>query len=283
VAGVGKPGRAQFYELVRRAIADLIEHGFDSQERLDYWLRELEIAARDALIPENVLQTQLREALERAFHRSLTGGGLVRAHRGVDTFTIAAIKPKLHAELNRRIEATANLIKLNREASIARTLQRFSGWAMSVPVGGTEVAERREVAENVRRGVAGLPFEERRVVIDQGHKLVAAINEIVATDGGAIAAAWKHVREGGGYQARPEHVARNDHIFAVRGNWALEQGLMKLAGRQYTDEIEAPGELVYCRCQYVYVYNLRDLPPDMLTSKGREELERVREQLRILK
>jgi len=69
----------------------------------------------------------------------------------------------------------------------------------------------------------------------------------VATDGGAIAAVWRHVREGGGYQARPEHEARNGKIFVVRDNWALLKGLMKLAGAQYTDQIEAPGELVILR------------------------------------
>jgi hypothetical protein len=47
---------------------------------------------------------------------------------------------------------------------------------------------------------------------------------------------------------------------------------MRLNGHQYTDEIEMVGEFVYCSCSYQYVYALRDLPPDMVTAKGRETL-----------
>lgn len=269
------PARGQsFYQVLNDAIADLMEHGFDSQERLEQWLERIHLAARASLIPEDVLQRELTDALARTYHRSVNG--LIRAHKGIGEFTLQSIKPKLRAELDRRILASASLIKLNREASVQNTLQRFAGWATSIPIGGTEMAQRREVSTQVRRSIAGLPFEERRVVIDQGHKLIAAVNEIVATDGGAIAAIWRHAREGGGYQARPEHESRNTHIFVIRGNWALQAGFMRLAGRQYTDQIEAPGELIYCRCQYQYLYNLRDLPLEMLTELGRAELARVR-------
>jgi hypothetical protein len=272
--------RAEFYGVVTAAIHDLMEHGFDSQERLDRWLVRIQEAARRALIPESVLVRSLQDALGQVYQRTTQLGKLARAHPGVSHFTLEMIKPKLRAELDRRILASASLIKLNREASIARTLQRFAGWASSVPKGGTEIANRKEVKDTVRRGIASLPFEERRVIVDQGHKLVAAINDIVATDGGAIAAEWRHVREGGGYQARPEHEKRHGKVFVIRDNWAMKQGLMKLAGAEYTDEIEAPGELVSCRCSFSYFYTLRDLPAAMLTSKGRAALAEVRAKIR---
>jgi len=65
----------------------------------------------------------------------------------------------------------------------------------------------------------------------------------------------------------------------VRDNWALEKGLIKLAGHQYTDQVTEPGEEVFCRCYYEYIYNLRDLPPEMITAKGREALELARQRL----
>lgn len=269
-----------FYQILTAAIEDFTEHGFDSQERLDAWLRQLEAAARAALIPEAVLQRELRGMLTRVYERVSQSGKLLRAHKGVGQYTLAAIKPKLRAELDRRILASTSLITLNRESSVQRTLQRFAGWATSIPIGGTDVVDRREVARSVRRSIAGLPFEERRVVIDQGHKLSAAVSEIVATDGGAIAAIWRHVMErGGGYQPRPDHVARNNVVYVIRDNWALKAGLMKIAGAEYTDQITAPGEEVYCRCKYQYLYNLRDLPQAMLTQKGHAELARVRAQI----
>jgi hypothetical protein len=270
----------QFYARLNEAISDLVEYGFDSQKRLDEWLQVLEIAARGSLVDPSVLQREVREALTRAYAKAVEGPSPLKVHRGISHFTLAAIKPKLRAELDRRILVSAQLIKLNREASIRRTLQRFAGWATSIPAGGTDVGERQKTAESVRKGIAALPFEERRVVIDQGHKLSAAVNDIIARDGGAIAGKWVHVMERGpGYQPRPEHVKLNDHIFVIRNNWALAAGFMKLAGRQYTDQIEQPGEKIFCRCTYEYLYNLRDLPEDMITAKGRAELIRVRAQI----
>lgn len=272
-------GRAEFYKVVNEAIADFTEHGFDSQERLDRWMLALQRAARGALVPEAELQREVASMLTRVYDRAV-GGGLARAHPGIGQFTLQQIKPKLRLELDRHILASTSLIKLNREASVQRAVQRLAGWATSIPVGGSDVVDKADTKESVRRSIAGLPFEERRVVIDQGLKLASSINTIVAVDGGAIFAYWKHVREGGGYQARIEHERRNDVIFVVRDNWALKAGFMKLDGCQYTDQVEQPGEFVFCRCSFSYRYNLRDLPESMRTSKGRDELARVQSLIR---
>ena len=45
---------------------------------------------------------------------------------------------------------------------------------------------------------------------------------------------------------------------------------------------EQPAELPFCRCAYVYVYNLRDLSPEMLTAKGKAALAEVREKIAAL-
>jgi hypothetical protein len=269
-----------FYKLLGAAIDDLLEHGFDSQQRLEDWLQQLAEAARRALVPEYVLQNSVKEMLNRVYTKTVGGNRLIERYPGVEQFTLERIKPHLRAELDRRIVASASLIKLNRNASIQRTLQRFAGWATSVPAGGTEVAKRREVKQQVRRGIAALPFEERRVVIDQGHKLVAAINEIVASDGGAIAARWHHVKEGPpAYDARPEHVARDGKVYLIRGSWAQQKGLVKPGSPGYTDDVTQPAEEPFCRCGWVFLFALRDLPTDMLTAKGKEALLEARRAL----
>lgn len=265
-----------FYEITNAAINDMIERGFDSEARLTEWLQKLEQAARLALVPEAVLVRTMADALARIYDKTVDTKRLLKIHKGISHYTLAAIKPKLRAELDRRILASAGLIKLNRKASIQRTLQRFQGWSTSIPPGGTRVADRAEVKKTIRKSIAGLPFEERRVIIDQGHKLISAVNEIVAVDGGAIAAVWRHVNEGGGYQARKEHEDRDGKVFLFRNSWAMQKGLVKLAGHQYTDQIEQPAELPFCRCSYVWLYALRDLPPEMLTAKGKETLIAVR-------
>ena len=274
--------RATFYTLLSEAMEDMQRYGYDSQARLDGWMKRLRSAAREALVPEATLQAVLGDALGRVFRRSVQPRTLLKRHPGLSEFTLRQIEPRLHAELSRRIAASADLIKLNRAAAIEKTLQRFAGWATAIPHGGGVTPERREETHRIRKGIAGLPFEERRVIIDQGHKLAAAIDDLVASDGGAIAGIWRHVREAG-YNARPEHLARDGELFVVRGNWALERGLMKLAGHEYMDQIEAPAQLPYCRCKWGrWVYSVGELPREMLTAKGLEELQCARRTLRTL-
>ncbi len=128
--------------------------------------------------------------------------------------------------------------------------------------------------DEVRKPLASLPFRERRVAVDQGHKFVANLSEILAVDGGALAGHWVSHYTQRNYDYRPEHkhFDVDDKFFVVRDNWALRAGLMKVDGYRYTDEIERPAQLPFCRCYYRWVHSLNRLPADMLTVKGREKL-----------
>ena len=266
-----------FYDALTQAVSYFSAHGYSSSDELLVWQKRLREAAERSLISQSRMVEMLRDNLGATYRRLVDRDGLMRMHPGVERFTIDHIKPQLRAELDRRILASADLIKLNREASIQRSLQRFSGWATSIPAGGSETVEKIKQKELIRRSVAGLPFEERRVIIDQGHKLVSAINDITATAGGAIAAEWNSHWRQSNYNYRKGHKERDGKVYAIRGNWALEKGLMKAGDAGYTDEITAPGEEVYCRCFYRYIYSIEELPDDMKTKKGREALERAKE------
>lgn len=264
-----------FYQTVNDAIADFTKNGFDSDERLSFWLREIREAAARTM-PVFNLDALLRRTLNGIFQRLIERRGILKLHPGISRFTLDRVAPRLRSELDRRIMASANLIKLNRAAAMEKTMQRFSGWATSIPMGGSKATDKSAEAKTVRKALAQLPFEERRVAIDQGHKFNSSLNEILATDGGAIAAVWhSHWRERG-YDYRPDHKKRDEKVYMVRGNWAQKQGLIKVGEAGYTDQITKPGEEVYCRCQYHYVYNLRDLPEEMLTLKGKQALQKFR-------
>ena len=270
-----------FFETLTAAINDVIEHGYDTQARVDYWIEQIRAAAIASLVPEHVLEQSLRDTLSTIYKRLVERGHVFRYVPDVSKFTLERVKPHLRAELDRRIMASANLIRLNRQASIEKTLQRFQGWSTSIPTGGTDAAARVEVKTSIRRALAQLPFEERRVVIDQGHKLTSAINEIVAVDGGAIAAEWRSHWKQAGYNYRVDHKDRDLKVYAIRGSWAIERGLIN-KGAGYTDEMTKPGEEVFCRCFYRYITTLGALSrarPDMLTQKGQDELARVRKEL----
>lgn len=266
--GSGYSG-GRFYTVLTEAVAEFTEHGFDSQERLDYWLKRIADAARDSLIPEHVMEREIRDALQAAYVRQIERGAILKRHPGVPRFTLDQVRPKLRAELDRRIMANASLIKLHRAEAVETTLRRFSGWATSIPAGGSRVVERNEVKGGIRKALAQLPFEDRRCAIDQGHKFVADLDRILAVDAGALAAIWhSHYRQAG-YNYRVDHKERDGRVYLLRGSWAADRGLIKAGPAGYTDAITQPAEEVFCRCYYEWLYALRDLPDAMLTEKGR--------------
>lgn len=261
-----------FYEVLTAAINDIIEHGFDSEKRIEEWSKKLRNAALRSMLPESDIQRNLEKAMKDVYDRLVTKGGLLKQNKSVDKYDINRIKPKLRAELDRRIMASANLIKFNREESINNTIRRFQGWATSIPIGGSQAVDRRLEKAHIKKSLGKLPFEERRVIIDQAHKLSATIKDIVAVDNGAIAAEWNSHWRQPNYNYRKDHKERDEKIYVIRGNWASDKGLIK-APDGYTDQITQPGEEVFCRCNYRYIYNLRQLPDKMLTAKGKSALE----------
>lgn len=268
--------KQSFYDVLTAAINDVTEHGFDSEGRLAYWTEELRKAAEGSLRSATAAQDMLRAGLSVVYKRLVDRGEVARYHSGVSQFTLQQVAPQLRAELDRRILASASLIKLNRAEAIGKTLQRFAGWATSVPSGGAKrTTNKKDTKDDVRKSIAQLPFEERRVLIDQGHKLAASINEIVASDGGAIAGVWcSHWRQAG-YNYRADHKERDRNVYLLRGSWAHNAGLVKPSGDGFYDEVTAVGQEVNCRCYLTYVYSLRELPKDMLTKRGETELKRV--------
>jgi hypothetical protein len=271
-----------FPEVLAAAIDDLVENGFDSMERIDRWTRELRLAAERSLVSPASMEQQLRDALAAVYRKMVDQGGVFRFNPGVERFTLEKIKPALRNELDRRIMASANLIKLNRTEAIEKTLRRFQGWSTSIPAGGISAESKRDVKANVRKALSQLPFEERRVLIDQGHKLTAALSEIVASDGGAIAGRWHSHWRQAGYDYREEHKERDEQVYLVRDSWAHRAGYVKKGSAGYYDEITAAGQEPYCRCYVTWLYNLRDLPETMLTAKGSSALASVqgREEVR---
>lgn len=237
-----------FYSVLSAAIDDMLAHGFDDIERVNAWTRKIREAAERSLIRPESLEQRLRDALASRYRKLVDDGEIERYHEGIDRFTLDRIKPALRGELDRRIAASANLIKLNRTESVEKTLRRFQGWSTSLPPGGVSGESRAEVRTNVRASMKSLPFEERRVIIDQSHKLFGAINEIVASDGGAIAGRWRSNYRQPGYNYRPEHKERDNEIYLIRDSWAHRAGLVKKGGNPYVDEITAPGQEPFCRC-----------------------------------
>jgi len=220
-----------FYEVLRLAIADITEYGFDSSGRIAFWTDQLRQAAMRTVTPAWRMEEMLKLGLSAIYRRLIERGGIGRYHSGIERFTLQRVAPHLRAELDRRILASADLIKLNRQQAIDKTVQRFQGWATSIPGGGHDATSKPQIAKEVRKALARLPFEERRVLIDQGHKFTANLSNILAQDGGAIALIWHSHWRQSGYDYREDHKERDGKVYAIRGNnWAL-RAITKISQR----------------------------------------------------
>lgn len=263
-----------FIGTIHDAVGALSDTNVPAQDEIDYWLRRIRRAAEARIGPDSDFLRLMRERFGARFEKLVDRGGVARFVPGVTRFTIASVRPALRNELDRRIRASADLIKLRRAEAIADTLARFQGWASSIPPSGLAGSERRKTATRVAEPTAKLKFEQRRVGIDQGHKLVANVADIVARGNGAIAGIWHSHWRQPGYDYRQDHKERDLKVYAIRGSWAIDAGLMKRGDAGYLDEITQAGEEPFCQCFVQYVSTLRGLPEDMLTEKGKAALDK---------
>ena len=67
-------GGAGFYATLTAAVADLTEHGYDSQERLEFWVRQIRDAALRSLTPPHVLEKALKDTLGATYRAQIERG-----------------------------------------------------------------------------------------------------------------------------------------------------------------------------------------------------------------
>lgn len=263
--------KSAFSEALNQAATDLLEKGYQSQDQVLGWVAKLRVAAHRSLVPEPVARRRLASVLDRVYRGAR--GQLKHRHKGVSRYTLQSLDPALRHELDQRILASAKLIRDNREEAIQKTLQRFEGWATSIPKGGSRAETPKEVTADLGKPMKKVTYRERRVETDQGHKLVSAINQLVAERGEAIAAVWhSHWREAG-YDYREDHKKLDKKVLVIPDTWALEEGYVKRTGVLFTDQVEAPAQDINCRCYYSYLYGLADLPEELLTARGKLALK----------
>lgn len=271
-----------FTRTVREAVKFFLRNGYTSRQELEQWQSIIRQAAESET--DDDYMGMVSDRLRKTYDLQVSKAGALERHKGLSRFTLNYMEPKLRSELDRRILASADLIKLNRTAAVNKTVQRFSGWATSIPVqdyvgGGLSPSSRSGVnynCDHIQKSAQRVDYEARRVMIDQSHKLIANIDNIIATSNNAIAAEWHSHWRQAGYDYREDHKERDKLVYLIRGNWAQKNGYVKAGPAGYLDAITQPGEEVFCRCYVTYLYNLRSIPEDMLTQKGRKFLESMK-------
>lgn len=89
-----------FYEILRLAIADITEHGFDTSGRLAFWTDQLRQAAMQTMTPVWRMEALLRTGLSAIYRRLVERGQIARYHPGIARFTVERVAPHLRAPAN---------------------------------------------------------------------------------------------------------------------------------------------------------------------------------------
>lgn len=268
----GKRRTKSLYDVLTDAVNYYVKNGWDSEESLLEWCRKLRVAANRQAPNDDVT----RKHLTAIYSRLVVHGGALKDQPpdGPSKITLDKMKPTFRHELDRRIFASANLIKLNREQAIDKTMQRFQGWVTSIPPEGIRDVDKNAQKSLLSKSVKDLDYISRRVAIDQGHKLSSNVKYLLSIQGGAIAFRWHSNWRRPGYDYRVDHKGRDELIYLVRDSWAVEQGLIKPV-HGYYDEITAAGEEPFCSCGVLPIYAPQKLPIEFLTEKGKREFNRV--------
>jgi hypothetical protein len=89
-----------------------------------------------------------------------------------------------------------------------------------------------------------------------------------------LAAVWKYssLDEQCEYPPAVDHKPRDGRVYAVRGNWAEKEGLMKVGPDGYIDDIDRPHQEPGCMCRLQWIFAIRRLPEEMLTDQGRAQI-----------
>lgn len=153
----------------------------------------------------------------------------------------------------------------------------LASFLVAVPVGGTTDKAIKSQITEIKRGFRSLCDWDRLFCVYKRTSLVAAVEEIFALERQPIAAIWHYNTVDEDSDApRNDHRRLDRHIYAVRGNWAIKGGLMRVGQFGYVDDISMPPQQeIGCTCEYEWLYSIRELPGDMLTDEGRREHQRV--------
>lgn len=261
-----------FFQIVTEAINYYLKHDWTSKEKLLEWNKKIRIAATRSFPKES----QVTNHLKSIYTKAVTHEGLLKNTPvgGPTKITLEKIKPSLRKELDKRIFASANLIKLNREQAIEKTLQRFNGWVTSSPPDGYFDPKKRQEKARILKSVQDLDFESRRLAIDQGHKLAANIKDLLARKGNAVAYKWHSQWRRLDYNFREDHKERDEKIYIIRGSWADEKGYLNPVNGYY-DEMTAVAEEPFCSCSVFAIYAPQKLPEEYLTEEGERAFKRI--------
>jgi hypothetical protein len=157
------------------------------------------------------------------------------------------------------------------DQQLAKLHSLLDEFLRQVPSGGTKDKVVKSQITEIKKELRQFVKWEKLFYVYKAHSLASEIEFIFALQGNPLAAIWHHSQldEQGEYDKTYDHKMQDGNVYAVRGNWALEKGLMKVGPHGYINDSTRPAQEIGCMCHLQWIYLLTSLPSEMLTEKGR--------------
>jgi hypothetical protein len=160
--------------------------------------------------------------------------------------------PKIMERYNWCIENYNWQSKLYLDEQLSQFNVLLWNFLQQVPIGGTKDKSTRRKVTEIKRELRHLTKWTQLFYIYKASSLSAEIEFLFVLEGCPIAAIWHYSQldEQGEYQKTYNHKERDGRVYAVRGNWAIDKGLMKAEPNGYLDETSRPKQEIGCMCWY---------------------------------
>lgn len=234
----------------------------------------------------NAVYKQVNAQIPREMRKAMlwyTSTGFEKNNKGLKGWRVYKLKNRLRKALRERITSSLMLIKTQNETRMQTLRSRFLNWL-------TTPKENRKPIKSVMK-VSKLAADKDRhfkmILADQTRKMINNFDNIVAEEYNAIGFYWKTRRDDrvvgkpGGKNPKPspahgDHYVRQDKFYFFHKNWAIEKGYINTKHKDFAwadFDDGMPGQPINCRCYAYNIYELEDIPSNLLTEKGKNYIK----------
>lgn len=228
----------------------------------------------------------LRSAYSRYIHK-----GFAENNKGLKGWRLNLLKDDLRKELKDRINASLMFIKTQDEQRMGVLKTRFLSWlAETESDKPSNIKEVLQVSHEIKKN----DKHYKMILADQTRKMIGNFDTIVANKYQALGFFWKTRRDNRvtgnptgknpkGNEMHGDHYSRQEKFYFYHNNWAIKQRLINTKHKlfKWADfEDGLPGQPINCRCYAYNIYELEDIPAELLSEKGKAYLQETRENLK---
>jgi len=143
--------------------------------------------------------------------------------------------------------------------------QLLTDFLDGIPEGGTKAAVLRSHVNPIKKALTELLQWGVSLSRLQASTFMSEVRDFLTLCSGAIAMIWHYSPWG---CLVPSHKDLDGQWYAVRGNWAIQKGLMQVSPNGFHDEVKKRRRELGCMCTSQFVFTFTRLPQDMLTPAG---------------